>query len=68
MLKNKKILFLSLITSSLLHTNETQTSLIEEIIVNANKMEENIKDVPQSISIITQKILNKKVLRIFKML
>ncbi|MDN5042946.1 TonB-dependent receptor plug domain-containing protein [Aliarcobacter butzleri] len=60
MLKNKKILFLSLITSSLLHANETQTSLIEEIIVNANKMEENIKDVPQSISIITQEDIEQK--------
>ncbi|WP_323591433.1 hypothetical protein [Aliarcobacter butzleri] len=44
MLKSKKILFLSLVTSSLLFSNET--TKLEEITVSANKMEENIQDVP----------------------
>ncbi|RBQ30852.1 TonB-dependent siderophore receptor [Arcobacter sp. FW59] len=58
MLKNKRILFLSLVTSSLIFANET--TKIEEITVSANKMEENIQDVPQSISVITQEELEEK--------
>lgn len=58
MLKSKKILFLSLVTSSFIFANET--TLIEEIKVSANKMEENIQDVPQSISVITQEDIEQK--------
>lgn len=58
MLKSKKILFFSLVTSSLLFAEET--TKLDEITVSANKMEENIKDVPQSISIITQEDIEQK--------
>lgn len=58
MLKSKKILFLSLVTSSFIFANET--TLIEEITVSANKMEENIKDVPQSITVIDEETIEQK--------
>lgn len=58
MLKSKKILFLSLVTSSLLFSNET--TKLEEITVSANKMEENIQDVPQSITVINKEELEEK--------
>ncbi|RBQ28150.1 TonB-dependent receptor [Aliarcobacter vitoriensis] len=58
MLKSKKILFLSLVTSSLLFAEET--TKLEEITVSANKMEENIQDVPQSISVISKEDIEQK--------
>lgn len=58
MLKSKKILFLSLVTSSLLFAEET--TKLDEITVSANKIEENIQDVPQSISVITKEDIEQK--------
>lgn len=58
MLKRKKIFLISIFTSSLLFSNEV--TKLEEIIVNANKMEEDIQDVPQSISIITREDIEQK--------
>ncbi|WP_418181195.1 TonB-dependent receptor [Aliarcobacter lanthieri] len=58
MLENKKVLVLLLITSSILFSNET--TKLDEITVSANKMEENIKDVPQSISVITEEDIEQK--------
>ncbi|MCG3678808.1 TonB-dependent receptor [Aliarcobacter butzleri] len=64
MLKSKKILFLSLVTSSLLFAEET--TKLEEITVSANKMEENIQDVPQSISVITEEDIEQKEIKSIK--
>ncbi|WP_151948923.1 TonB-dependent receptor [Aliarcobacter butzleri] len=61
MLKSKKFLFLSLVTSSLLFAEET--TKLDEITVSANKMEENIQDVPQSISVITEEDIEQKGIR-----
>ncbi len=58
--KERKIIFISLFVSSLLFANEAQTTKIEDITVSANKMEENIKDVPQSISVITEEDIEQK--------
>lgn len=60
MLRTKKILLLSLFASSLLIANETQTTLLSDITVNANKMEEDILDIPQSISVISEEELEQK--------
>ncbi|RBQ30855.1 TonB-dependent siderophore receptor [Arcobacter sp. FW59] len=54
----KKIIFISLFVSSLIFANET--TKLEEITVSANKMEENIKDVPQSISVISEEEIEQK--------
>lgn len=58
MLINKKLLVLSLFASSLLYANEV--TQIKEITVSANKIEENIQDVPQSISVITEEDIEQK--------
>ncbi|WP_418187114.1 TonB-dependent receptor [Aliarcobacter lanthieri] len=58
MLENKKVLVLLLITSSILFSHET--TKLDEITVSANKMEENIKDVSQSISVITEEDIEQK--------
>lgn len=58
MLKNK--IFVSLFVSSLLIANENQTIKLDDITVSANKMEENIQDVPQSITVITQEDIEQK--------
>lgn len=55
---SKKMLFLSLIASSLLFAEET--TKIEKITVSANKMEENIQDVPQSITVIDEETIEQK--------
>jgi len=39
---------------------QTATSLIEDITVSANKIEENIKDVPQSITVINEETIEQK--------
>ena len=49
---------MSLVTSSLLFSNET--TKLEEITVSANKMEENIQDVPQSITVIDEETIEQK--------
>lgn len=54
----KKIIVLSLVTYSILTANEI--TKLEEITVSANKVEENIKDVPQSISVISEEELQEK--------
>ncbi|MCT7908549.1 TonB-dependent receptor [Arcobacter lacus] len=58
MLINKKLLVLSLFVSSLIFANET--TKLKEITVSANKMEENIKDVPQSITVVTEVDIEQK--------
>ncbi|WP_151950189.1 TonB-dependent receptor [Aliarcobacter butzleri] len=58
MLKKKNILLFSLFVSSLLFANET--TKLEEIKVSANKMEENIQDVPQSITVIDEETIEQK--------
>ncbi|WP_418184760.1 TonB-dependent receptor [Aliarcobacter vitoriensis] len=54
----RKLILASLFVSSLLYANET--TKLDEITVSANKMEENIKDVPQSISVITEEDIEQK--------
>lgn len=54
----KRFAAISLITSSLLHAQEIIT--LKDITVNANKMEENIKDVPQSITVINENDIEEK--------
>lgn len=58
MLKKKSIILLSLFASSLLFANET--TKLDKITVSANKMEENIQNVPQSISVIDEEIIDNK--------
>ena len=58
MLKKKNIILFSLFVSSLLFANET--AKLEEIKVSANKMEENIQDVPQSITVIDEETIEQK--------
>lgn len=59
MMKNKKLLFISLIVSSILYAQE-KVSILEDITVSANKIEENIQDVPQSITVISEEDLEDK--------
>ena len=54
----KKIIVLSVVTYSILTANEV--TKLEEITVSANKVEENIQDVPQSISVISEEELEEK--------
>lgn len=54
----KKIIVLSLVTYSILTANETKK--LEEIKVSANKIEENIQDVPQSITVIDEETIEQK--------
>lgn len=54
----EKCIAVSLIVSSVLYANQTVT--LDEVMVNANKIEENIKDVPQSITVITEEELGRK--------
>ena len=56
--KERKLIFFSLFVTSLLFSNET--TKLEEIKVSANKMEENIRDVPQSISVISEEDIEQK--------
>ncbi|QKF58523.1 TonB-dependent receptor [Aliarcobacter lanthieri] len=64
MLKKRKIIFVSLFASSLiLFANDTQTTKLDEVTVSANKMEENIQDVPQSISVIDEETIEQKGIR-----
>ncbi|MFV7790479.1 TonB-dependent receptor [Aliarcobacter lanthieri] len=56
----KKLILASLFVSSLLLSNEIQTTKLDEIKVSANKIEENIQDVPQSITVITEEAIEQK--------
>lgn len=59
MLKStKKTLLLSVFVSSFLYSNEI--TRLDEITVSANKMEENIQDIPQSISVISEEDIEQK--------
>ncbi len=57
--KLKRILSISLVASSFLFASN-DTIILEEVTVSANKMEENIKDIPQSISVINEKEIEEK--------
>lgn len=61
--KERKLIFVSLFVSSLLFANESKTTTLEEITVSANKIEENLQDVPQSISVISQNDIEEKELK-----
>jgi len=61
----KKNLSLSVVlmlvaTNSLLFASDSNVVELENVMVNANKIEENIKDVPQSITVIDEEILEEK--------
>jgi len=53
-----KITLLSLVATSLLVANDSVK--LDDVTVSANKIEENIKDVPQSITVIDEEILEEK--------
>lgn len=55
-----KFTIISLIASQICLANESKTTTLEEITVSANKMEENIQDVPQSISVIDEYTIEEK--------
>lgn len=55
-----KFTIISLITSQICLANEQKTTTLDEITVSANKMEENIQDVPQSISVVTENDIEEK--------
>ena len=55
MLKKKNIILFSLFVSSLLFANET--TKLDAITESANKMEENIQDVPQRITVIDKETI-----------
>ncbi|WP_418180897.1 TonB-dependent receptor [Aliarcobacter lanthieri] len=56
--KTHKLIFCSIFASSVLFA--TETTKLDEITVSANKMEENIKDVPQSITVLTEEDIEVK--------
>lgn len=60
-LKFKLTLALSIIASSYVLGAESVS--LSEVTVSANKMEENIKDIPQSISVIDENALEEKRIR-----
>lgn len=63
MIKTKKLVFLSLVCSTLLYANNTKNTNatnLDSITVTANKVEENIKDVPQSITVIDGTVIEEK--------
>lgn len=53
-----KITMLSFIASNLIYASETKQ--LDSVTVTANKIEENIQDVPQSITVIDEEILKEK--------
>lgn len=55
-----KITLLSLVVSNCLYANDTTTQKLSEVTVTANKFEENLQNVPQSISVIDQTIIQEK--------
>ncbi|RXJ88505.1 TonB-dependent siderophore receptor [Arcobacter sp. CECT 8983] len=56
---NEKIILLSLVCSTLIYANNESTNL-DSVTVTANKVEENIKDVPQSISVLDATVIEEK--------
>ncbi|OCL93924.1 TonB-dependent receptor [Aliarcobacter thereius] len=60
MLDLKRLLFISIFTSSVLIASENQSTKLSGITVSANKMEENIQDVPQSITVISEEDIEQK--------
>ena len=63
MIRTKKLVFLSLVCSTLLYANNTKNTNatnLDSITVTANKVEENIKDVPQSITVIDGTVIEEK--------
>lgn len=66
MIRTKKLVFLSLVCSTLLYANNTKNTNatnLDSITVTANKVEENIKDVPQSITVMDETIIEEKGLK-----
>ena len=57
-LKVEKLIVVSLVASSLLYAQEI--TKLEEITVSANKVEENIQNVPQSITVIDENMIEEK--------
>lgn len=57
-MQSKRILLLSVVAASLLFGGETKK--LEDITVSANKVEENIQEVPQSITVLDEEILEEK--------
>ena len=55
-----KLALISLVTSNLLFAEKKEPIKLDEITVSANKMDENIKDVPQSISIFDEVAIEEK--------
>lgn len=55
-----KAMFVSAMASSSLHASDTNAVKLDDIVVSANKMEENIQDVPQSITVIDQTMIEEK--------
>ncbi|QKF58525.1 TonB-dependent receptor [Aliarcobacter lanthieri] len=49
-----KFTVISLIASQICLANDSKTTTLDEIKVSANKIEENIQDVPQSISVVSE--------------
>ncbi|MDK2063397.1 TonB-dependent receptor [Aliarcobacter butzleri] len=58
-----KFTIMSLIASQICLANESKTTTLEEITVSANKMEENIQDVPQSISVVSENDIEEKAIK-----
>ena len=54
----KEFIAISLITSSILYANDTTT--LNDVTVTANKIEENIKDVPQLITVLDEETIEEK--------
>ncbi|RXJ94382.1 TonB-dependent siderophore receptor [Malaciobacter molluscorum] len=55
----KRLLLISLVVNSILQGAQKTTNL-GDVIVSANKIEENIKDIPQSITVIDKEIIDEK--------
>lgn len=55
----KRLLLISLVVNSILQGAQKTTNL-GDVFVSANKIEENIKDIPQSITVIDKEIIDRK--------
>ncbi|RXK13280.1 TonB-dependent siderophore receptor [Halarcobacter mediterraneus] len=61
-----KLALISLVTNSLLFAGKKEPIKLNEITVSANKIDENIKDVPQSISVLDEYTIEEKGIRNIK--
>jgi len=55
-----KVALISVITSNILYANEIKTTRLSSVTVTANKVEENLQDIPQAITVIDEVMIQEK--------